>query len=150
MIPCTCADAPVGTAPDLNERVESGDRRGGRDLRRRTFEFACGISVFCRRFFRWREPEQTLARQLARCGTSVGQNAEEACAGQSRADFLSKISVSLKEAREALFVLKLLQDAKLDASDEVRKLTKEADELVAILTTIVKKTKENRDSRMEN
>jgi len=85
-----------------------------------------------------------------RAGTSVGQNVEEACAGQSRADFLSKASVSLKEARESLFVLKVIQATHLDESDEVRTLTREADELVAILTTIVKNTKGGTERKGEN
>ena len=45
---------------------------------------------------------RTLANQLLRSGTSVGANVEEAQAGQSRADFISKMSIALKEAREAL------------------------------------------------
>jgi len=130
--------------------VRGDDYRGGRDLRRRTFEFACRIVLFCRRFFQWREPERTLASQLVRAGTSVGGNAEEAFAGQSRADFLSKASVSLKEARESLYLLRLIQTTQLDDSDEVRQLIGKADELVAILTTIVKKTKENRESRNQD
>ena len=54
-----------------------------------------------------------LAQQLLRSGTSVGANVQEAQAGQSRADFISKYSIALKEARETLYWLRLL-----DASGE--------------------------------
>ena len=115
---------------------------GGRDLRERTLRFAAQVAVFAEGFYRWSEPRRTLCTHLVKAATSVGCNAEEAAAGQSRADFLSKISIALKESREALFVLRVIHTARIDDSDMLRSLSREADELVAILTTIVKNTKE--------
>ena len=81
-----------------------------------------------------------MSRQLMRAATSIGANLEEADAGQSRADFISKCTISLKEAREALYWLRLLRATnKLDASAEA--LVHESDRIVAVITTIVRKTK---------
>ncbi|MBT8352833.1 MAG: four helix bundle protein [Deltaproteobacteria bacterium] len=78
---------------------------------------------------------------MLRSGTSVGANIEEVQAGQSRADFLSKMSIASKEARETLYWLKLFEKAELISSDRLQDLKKEADEIVRILTSIVKSTK---------
>ena len=80
---------------------------------------------------------------MLRSGTSVGANIEEAQAGQSRADFLSKMSIASKEARETLYWLKLLEKAELISDDRLQALKQEADEIVRILTSIVKATKQN-------
>jgi four helix bundle protein len=84
---------------------------------------------------------RTLSRQLLRSGTSIGANIEEAQAGQSRADFLSKYSIALKEARETLYWLRLIAECEIIASLRLAEITLECDELVAILTTIVKNTR---------
>ena len=112
-----------------------------RDLPERTFVFACGVVVFCRRFFRWSEPERTLAGQLARAGVSVGANTEEAAGAQTRPDLVTKRSISLKEARESHFLLRVIYSAGLDQSDEIQELIQQANELVSILTTSVKRLK---------
>ena len=80
---------------------------------------------------------------MLRSGTSVGANIEEAQAGQSRADFLSKMSIASKEARETLYWLKILEKAELISDDRLQDLKQEADEIVRILTSIVKATKQN-------
>jgi len=80
---------------------------------------------------------------LLRSGTSVVANIEEAQAGQSRADFLSKMSIASKEARETLYWLKILEKAELISDDRLQDLKQEADEIVRILTSIVKATKQN-------
>src|SRR5215471_9632840 len=85
-----------------------------RDIKERTFNFALGIVSLCRNFDSRPRSLQTLIQQLLRSGTSVGANVEEAQAGQSRADFISKYSIALKEARETLYWLRLL-----DASGEL-------------------------------
>jgi four helix bundle protein len=112
----------------------------GREIRERVFRFACGVialqDVLARRGAGARE----MSRQLMRAATSIGANLEEADAGQSRADFLSKCTISLKEAREAYYWLRLLRATnKIDAGAD--DLLHEADRIVAVLTTIVRKTK---------
>jgi four helix bundle protein len=79
-----------------------------------------------------------LAYQLVDAGTSVGANLEEAEAGQSKADFISKCRISLKEARETLYWLRLIVASDFLPEERVATLRDEANEIVAILTAIVK------------
>jgi four helix bundle protein len=87
--------------------------------------------------------EYVLSKQLLRCGTSIGANVEEAMAGQSRNDFLSKMAIASKEARETKYWLRLLQESRIVEVDVSRQLT-QIDELIRILTSIVKTTGERR------
>ena len=82
--------------------------------------------------------EYDLARQLLRAGTSVGANIEEAQAGVSRADFATKMSIASKEAREVHYWLRLLRDSKSILSAQADPLIDEAEELIRLLTAIVK------------
>ena len=66
----------------------------------RAFEFAVRIVKLCERVTMRGMGAQHVARQLIRCGTSIGANAEEAQEGQSKADYIAKMCVSSKEARE--------------------------------------------------
>ena len=81
--------------------------------------------------------EYVLSKQVLRSGTSIGANVEEALAGQSRRDFLAKMAIASKEARETRYWLRLLCDGKLVNLDLVYELNA-VDELVRILTAIVK------------
>ena len=78
---------------------------------------------------------------MLRSGTSIGANVEEAQAGQSRADFLSKYSIALKEARETHYWLRLIAECEILAPIRLAEITQECDELVAILTAIIKSTR---------
>ena len=112
----------------------------GREIRERVFRFACDVVVLHDALVTRGPSARDMSRQLMRAATSVGANLEEADAGQSRADFLSKLSISLKEAREALYWLRLLRATnKLDANADP--LIHESDRIVAVLTTIIRKTK---------
>ncbi len=81
-----------------------------------------------------------LSKQLLRSGTSLGANVEEASAAQSRNDFLAKMSIASKEARETKYWLRLLQESKIVDIDATSQLT-DIDELIRILTSIVKTTR---------
>ncbi len=74
----------------------------------RAFAFAVRVVKLSQALDETRGVSRTLANQLLRAGTSVGANLEEAKGGQSRADFVSKVSISLKEARETHYWLRLL------------------------------------------
>ncbi|MFN8570247.1 MAG: four helix bundle protein [Kouleothrix sp.] len=74
-------------------------------------------------------------------GTSIGANVEEATAGQSRKDFLAKMAIAAKEAREARFWLRILRESQLVAIDVTNELS-QVEELIRILTAIVKTTGE--------
>lgn len=83
-----------------------------------------------------------LSKQLLRSGTSIGANVEEATSAQSRKDFLSKMSIALKEARESHYWLRLLQESRIVDIDFRTNLAG-VEELIRILASIVKTTKEN-------
>ncbi len=110
-----------------------------RDIHERAFEFACRIIRLHRTLARRPSTDRVLLNQLLKAGTSVGSNLEEAKAAQSRADFIAKARISLKEARESHYWLRLLERSELVAVNRIHPLVEEANELVAILTTIVKK-----------
>jgi four helix bundle protein len=78
-----------------------------------------------------------LASQLFRSGTSIGANVEEAQAAQSKKDFISKLSISAKEARETRYWLRLLNDTNISQLD-VKPLLNDINEIINILTKIIK------------
>jgi len=80
-----------------------------------------------------------ISRQLLKSGTSIGANVEEALAGQSRKDFVSKMAIASKEARETRYWLRLLQASKVNDIDYSNYLSR-IDEIIRILTAIVKTT----------
>ena len=84
--------------------------------------------------------EFILSKQLVRSGTSIGANIEEAVAAQSRKDFIAKMSIASKEARETNYWLRLLRDSKLCDGIDFSHVIKESEEIIAILTSIVKTT----------
>ena len=113
-----------------------------RDIADRTFAFAVQIVKLCRELERKDSSSRILAGQVLRSGTSVGANVEEAQASQSRADFLSKCSIACKEARETHFWLKVLVGAGILPLEQVSSILDECNQIVAILTTIVKKVRQ--------
>jgi four helix bundle protein len=86
-----------------------------------------------------------VAPQLLDAGTSIGANLEEATGGQSKADFIAKVCIALKEAREARYWLRLISVCGLLPADMVKADLQEANEIVAILTTIIRRARESPD-----
>ncbi len=78
-----------------------------------------------------------LATQLFRSGTSIGANVEEAQAAQSKKDFIAKMCISAKEARETRYWLKLIDETHISKKD-VKSLLIEINEIINILTKIIK------------
>jgi four helix bundle protein len=85
--------------------------------------------------------EFVISKQLLRCGTSIGANIEEALAGQSRKDFIAKMSIASKEARETKYWLRLLDKSKLIELDYSPYLNS-IEHIINILTKIVKTSQE--------
>jgi four helix bundle protein len=113
-----------------------------RSICERTFNYAIrAIELFDHLQQSDRRAAWVIANQYLRSATSVGANMEEAQAGESRSDFAHKCHISLKEARESLFWLRLLQHARFVKPTRLEPLIQETREIVAILTTIVVKTK---------
>lgn len=106
----------------------------------RTFQFALDtIKLYAQMV---EKKEYVFSKQLLRSGTSIGANVEEALAGQSKRDFLSKMNISLKETREANYWLRLLKESKLVDLDFEPNL-KESKEIMNIISAIVKTTKQS-------
>jgi four helix bundle protein len=84
--------------------------------------------------------EFIISKQLLRCSTSIGANIEEATAGSSRKDFVSKMAIASKEARESRYWLRLLSDSNMVDNFDYSPLLSEIDEIIRILTKIVKTT----------
>jgi len=87
---------------------------------------------------------QVIGKQLLRAGTSVGSHFREATRGRSDAEFVSKIEGGLQELEESLYWMELLVEAGIASQDQLSPIIKEADELMAILVTCVRKVKERR------
>ena len=117
------------------------------DLMGRTFVFACRVVELCKALDKRHGVSRTLANQLLRSGTSIGANVEEGQAGQSRADFISKYSIACKEARETNYWLRLLKKTDIIRTSDLDDLIEESNHLIAILTTIIKKAKQNSNKK---
>ena len=93
--------------------------------------------------FLQKKQEFVLSKQIIRSGTSIGANVEEASAAQSKKDFISKMSIASKEARESNYWLRLLRDSKLVSKERIQPLIDESNEILRLLTSIVKTSEEN-------
>lgn len=108
-----------------------------KEITERTFEFAVRIVKLCQVLDEKPGVGRTLSKQLLRSGTSIGANVEEARAGQSKADFISKNAIALKEARETHYWLRLLIATEILPQEKLSKLLTEAEELKKILGAII-------------
>lgn len=115
-----------------------------RDIKERTFRFSVNIVQLCQLMSEKPGVMRTLAGQLLHAGTSIGANVEEAQAGQSRADFVSKYAIALKEARETIYWLRLLRECDGSTGISNDALLKEADEIARIIGRIIVNAKNRR------
>jgi len=106
----------------------------------KSFDFAVDVYHFTKKLKENKEFE--IANQLFRSGTSIGANAQEAVGGISKKDFVVKMSISYKEARETLYWLNLCEAVGLQIG-EVEVLKVKAQELAKILSSIIKTSKSN-------
>ncbi len=97
-------------------------------VQQKSFAFAIRI-VNVYKYLTLEKKELVLSKQLLRSGTSIGANIEESIDGQSDKDFLSKISISYKEARETVYWPKLLQATEFLLAQKATSLLNEAEEL---------------------
>jgi four helix bundle protein len=111
-----------------------------KDIRDRAFAFGCKVARLALSLTP-RPGVRALVDQLLRAGTSVGANLEEAKAASTRREFLRDIEISLREARESWYWLRIYNELELGDPRTVRELVSEADSLVRILTSIVLNTK---------
>lgn len=83
-----------------------------------------------------------LSAQILKAGTSIGANIEEAVGGSSRKDFKAKLDISYREARETKYWLRLLKDTNFIESNLYSSLLADCEELLKILTAIIKTLKQ--------
>ena len=128
------------------EVIENSENKNEKifDIRERAFAFAVRIVKLCKYLEKNSDVSKSLLNQLLDAGTSVGANLEESVAGQSKADFVHKNSISLKEARESNFWLRLISassnfDTKI--AKGIEDLAKESLEIANIIAPIIIKTK---------
>lgn len=114
-----------------------------KDLSERLLDFAAGIIRLLSRLNKTAVGRH-IGNQLMWSATSSGANYEEACGAESRADFIHKMQLVLKELRESLYWLKLVKRASLISDEDLQPLLSEAEELVRIIakSIITAKSKE--------
>jgi four helix bundle protein len=120
------------------------ERGKGASLRQRAFEFACSVLDLHRYFYRLEPALRDASSQATRAAGSIGANLEEADAAESKPDFIHKCNVSLKEARESRYWLRILDRAAASEQNRIAPLIAESTELIAILTTIIRKSRERK------
>ena len=107
----------------------------------KSFLFAVRIVNLCK-YMHHTKREYTLSNQLMRSGTSIGANIAEAEQGQSRADFIAKMNIALKEAAETNYWLRLLHATNYLTKAEFTSIYSDCRELERMLTAIVKTSKD--------
>lgn len=90
--------------------------------------------------------EFVLSKQFLRSGTSIGANVEESIGGQSDADFISKLSIAYKEARESVYWIRLLQATDYLTETQAASLLNDAEELCRIIGKILITSKQKLNS----
>ena len=114
-------------------------------IREKSFAFALLMIDLYKRL--QADREYVISKQLLRSGTSVGANVEEATAAESRRDFIHKMTIASKEARESMYWLRLLSESELAPGLDVSNELAHAHELVRMLTSIVKSTSRSSEPR---
>ena len=108
-------------------------------VQQKSYEFAKSI-IFLYRELKTKK-EHEIGSQILRSGTSIGANIEEAIGGHSERDFLSKITISYKEARETKYWLRLLRDTNIINYETADQYIEKCEELLRILGSIQKSVK---------
>ena len=111
-------------------------------LHQRSFEFAVRV-VKLARFLSDKKQDYVLSRQVLRSGTSIGANIRESRFAQSKADFISKLSIALKESSETQYWLELLSATALLTKKQYASLKTDLDWLVGTLVNVIKSSKRN-------
>ena len=122
--------------------MEHGKWKMENAVEEKSFAFALEI-VKIYRILSSEKKEFVLSRQVLRSGTSIGANVSEAQQAQSKADFISKMNIALKEAYETRYWLRLLCGSGFMDQNEAAPLLARVDELIRLLVSIVIKSKQN-------
>lgn len=111
-------------------------------LKTKSYKFAIRVVKLCQ-FLVKEKKEFVLSRQILRSGTATGALIREAEFGQSKADFINKMSIALKEANETIYWLEILKDTGYTDEKLFQSLYADCEELIKMLVSTVKTTKNN-------
>ncbi len=114
-----------------------------KDIVERTFKFAVRVIQLCGKMDERPGIGRVMMSQILRAGTSVPSNVEETQAAQSKPDFVSKMSIALKKAREIHLRLRLLATANIFPEDQLQPLVQEVDEIKRVIGAIIVSSKRN-------
>jgi len=109
-------------------------------IQTKSYAFALRI-VKLYRYLCDEKKEFVLSKQIVRSGTSIGSNVEEAIGGQSNKDFVSKMSIAYKEARETHYWLRLLRDSDILDAQHAESVIEDCEELLKLSGSIIRTTK---------
>jgi four helix bundle protein len=112
------------------------------DIRTRSFSYALRAIRLYQRL--QKQPDgagRVLGKQFLRAATSIGANVEEAQAAESRMDFIHKLGIAEKEARESLYWIRLLAESGIFSQNLLQPLMKETEEIIAVIKSIIISTK---------
>ena len=107
---------------------------------KKSFDFAIRIVNLCKHL-QTEQKERVLSKQILRSGTSIGANVAEAQQAQSKADFISKLNIALKEAAETDYWLRLLHATNYMNDMQFDSMISDCDEIESLLVAIVKASK---------
>ena len=116
-------------------------------VREKSYAFALQI-IRLYRYLSEEKKEFVMSKQVVRSGTSIGANVEEAMGGQSKKDFLSKMSIAYKEARETHYWLRLLRDSRILTPQQVNPIISDCNELLKLSGSIIKTIKQKPDNHL--
>nr|WP_320117759.1 four helix bundle protein [uncultured Marinifilum sp.] len=108
----------------------------------KSYQFSIRI-INLYKFLRKDKNEYVLSKQILRCGTSIGANIEEAIGGFSKKDFIAKMQISYKEARETHYWLRLLNDTEFIDDNMFQSLIQDCEEVLKLLSKILETSKNN-------
>jgi four helix bundle protein len=122
----------------IDENSNLKTNRVAPDIRERTVRYAVRAIELYRFVQSGKDGAcRVIAKQYLRAATSIGANVEEAHSGESRADFIHKLGIAQKEARECSYWLRLMADSKTVSSQRLAAIRRETEEIYAVLTAII-------------
>jgi four helix bundle protein len=116
---------------------------GNNVVRDKSFRFALRIVKLCQ-YLTEQKREYVLSKQVLRSGTAIGALIRESQYAESKADFIHKLAIALKEANETDYWIELLYQSEYIEEKSYKSIHHDIDELISILVAIVKKSKQNK------
>ena len=111
-------------------------------IQKKSYHFALAV-INLYKYLKNEKSEYIMSKQILKSGTSVGANIEEAIGASSKRDFLAKITIAYKEARETRYWLYLLRDSSYIRTEYSKSLISDCEEIIRIITSIQKSIKSN-------